>query len=194
MWALQLYIGLFAKLPVTIPGALGVHFSICLQPWDQHPVIYITTIPGPLFILSPRATIFHTLIRYACAYSQLSNTCSYIQFSSDIVHVRYLVFMCVGTWSSYIDTTPSGIYSTLACSISHCIAFTFPVTPSDIGLQDPHSQLCSTHTSIFIFGTITQQHSYPHELSHSQHLLALFDTHVVLHYPLGMGVPIVFSS
>jgi hypothetical protein len=30
MWALQLYIGLFAKLPLTIPGAHGVHFSIRL--------------------------------------------------------------------------------------------------------------------------------------------------------------------
>jgi hypothetical protein len=97
MWALQLYIGLFAKLPLTIPGAHGVHFSIRLQPRDQHPVIYITTVPGPLFILSPRGTIFHTLIRYACAYSHLSNTCSYLRFSSDIVHVGYLVFMCAGT-------------------------------------------------------------------------------------------------
>jgi hypothetical protein len=118
MWALQLYIGLFSKLPLTIPGAPGVHFSIRLQPRDQHPVIYITTVPGPLFILSPRDAIFHTLIRYACAYSHLSNTCSYIRLSSDIVHVGYLVFMCAGTWSSYIDTTPSGIYSALACSHS----------------------------------------------------------------------------
>jgi hypothetical protein len=29
---------------------------------------------------------------------------------------------------------PSGIYSALACSLSRCIAFTFPVTPSDISL------------------------------------------------------------
>jgi hypothetical protein len=118
MWALQLYRGLFANLPLTILGAHSVHFSICLQPQDQHPIIYITTVPGPLFILSPRGAIFHTLIRYACAYSHLSNTCSYIVLSSDIVHVGYLVFMCAGTWSSYIDTTPSGIYSTLACSHS----------------------------------------------------------------------------
>jgi hypothetical protein len=58
MWALQLYIGLSAKLPNTIPGAPGVHFSIRLQPRDQHPVIYIKTVPGPFFILSPRGTIF----------------------------------------------------------------------------------------------------------------------------------------
>jgi hypothetical protein len=120
MWALQLYIGLFVKLPLIILGAPGVHFSICLQPRDQHPIIYIMIVPGPLFISSPWDTIFflHTLTRYACAYSKLSNKRSYVQFSSDMVHVGYLVFMCVGTWSSYIKTTPSGIYSVLACSHS----------------------------------------------------------------------------
>jgi hypothetical protein len=118
MWALQLYIGLFAKLPLTILGALGILLSICLQPRDQHLIIYITTVLGPLFIISPWDAIFHTLTRYACAYSKLSNPCSYIHFSSNIVHVGYLVFMCVGTWSSYINTTPSGTYSTLACSQS----------------------------------------------------------------------------
>jgi hypothetical protein len=118
MWALQLYIGLFSKIPLTIPGAQGVHFSIHLQPRDQHPIIYITIVPGPLFILSPWDAIFHTLIRYTYASSHLSNTCSYIRLSSDIVHVGYLFFMCANTWSSYIDTTPSGIYSALACSHS----------------------------------------------------------------------------
>jgi hypothetical protein len=34
MWSLQLYIGLFSKLPLTIPGAHGVHLSIHLQPRD----------------------------------------------------------------------------------------------------------------------------------------------------------------
>ena len=124
----------FSKLPLTIPGAQGVHFSNRVQPRDQHPVTYITVVHGPLFILSPRGTFFHTPLRYACTYSRLSNTCSYLRFSSDIVHFGYLVFMCVGTWSSYIGTTPSGIYSALACSISLCIALTFPVTPSDICL------------------------------------------------------------
>jgi hypothetical protein len=48
----------FAKLPLTIPGAHGVHFSNRLQPRDQHPATYITAVPGPLFILSPRGTFF----------------------------------------------------------------------------------------------------------------------------------------
>jgi hypothetical protein len=58
MWALQLYIGLFAKLPLTIPGAHDVHFSNRLQPRDQRPATYIMTVPGPLFILSPRGALF----------------------------------------------------------------------------------------------------------------------------------------
>jgi hypothetical protein len=124
----------FAKLPLTIPGAHGVHFSNRLQPRDQRPVTYIMAVPGPLFILSPRGPFSHIMARYARALSHLSNTCSYLLFSSDIVHFGYLVVLCAGTWSSSRHTSPSGIYSALACSLSRCTAFTFPVTPSDIDL------------------------------------------------------------
>jgi hypothetical protein len=48
----------FAKLPLTIPGAHGVHFSNRLQPRDQRPAAYIMTVPGPLFTLCPRGTFF----------------------------------------------------------------------------------------------------------------------------------------
>jgi hypothetical protein len=48
----------FAKLPLTIPGAHDVRFSSRLQPRDQHPATYITAVPGPLFILSPRGALF----------------------------------------------------------------------------------------------------------------------------------------
>jgi hypothetical protein len=58
MWALQLYIVLFAKFPDPILGASGVCFSIHLQPRDQYPFLYIKTIPGPFFILSPWGAIF----------------------------------------------------------------------------------------------------------------------------------------
>jgi hypothetical protein len=58
MWALQLYVGVFSKLPLIIPGAHDVHFSNRLQPRDQHPATYIMTILGPLFILGPRGTHF----------------------------------------------------------------------------------------------------------------------------------------
>jgi hypothetical protein len=48
----------FAKLPLTISGAHGDHFSNRLQPWDQCPAAYIMAIPGPLLILSPRGAFF----------------------------------------------------------------------------------------------------------------------------------------
>jgi hypothetical protein len=58
MWALQLYIGFFSKLPLTIPGAHGVHFSNHLQPQNQRPATYIMAVPRPLFILSPQGPFF----------------------------------------------------------------------------------------------------------------------------------------
>jgi hypothetical protein len=101
MWALQLYIGLFAKLPLTIPGAHGVHFSIRLQPRDQHPIIYITAVPGPLFILSPRGTFFSypgqvrmhifTLIKYMLISSILFRYCSLWVFGFHVC--RYLIII-----------------------------------------------------------------------------------------------------
>ena len=48
----------FAKLPLTIPEAHGIHFSNRLQPRDQRPVAYIMAVPGVLFILGPRGTFF----------------------------------------------------------------------------------------------------------------------------------------
>jgi hypothetical protein len=48
----------FSKLPLTIPGAQGVHFSNRLQPRDQHPATYIIAVPGSLFIQIPRGTFF----------------------------------------------------------------------------------------------------------------------------------------
>jgi hypothetical protein len=48
----------FAKLPLTIPGAHDVHFSNLFQQRDQRPAAYIMAVPGPLFILSPRGALF----------------------------------------------------------------------------------------------------------------------------------------
>jgi hypothetical protein len=48
----------FAKLPLTIPEAHGIHFSNRLQPRDQHPAAYIMAVPGVLFILGPRGPLF----------------------------------------------------------------------------------------------------------------------------------------
>jgi hypothetical protein len=86
----------FSKLPLTIPGAQGVHFSNRLQPRDQHPITYITTVPGPLFILSPQGAFFYAWLGMHAHISRLSNTCSYLRFFSNIVHFEYLVFICAG--------------------------------------------------------------------------------------------------
>jgi hypothetical protein len=48
----------FSKLPLTIPGAQGIHFSNRLQPWDQRPATYIIVVLGSLFILSPWGAFF----------------------------------------------------------------------------------------------------------------------------------------
>jgi hypothetical protein len=58
LWALQLYIVHFSKLPDSFLGAPGVLFSIRLQPRDQDPVTYTIPFPRPLSILSPRGALF----------------------------------------------------------------------------------------------------------------------------------------
>jgi hypothetical protein len=60
------------------------------------------------------------------------------------VHIWYYlqILFTLGIWllcvqvldPSSLNIIPSGIYSALACSLSHCNAFTFPVIPSDIDL------------------------------------------------------------
>jgi hypothetical protein len=101
MWALQLYICLIVELPLTILGALGVHFLIHLHPRDQHPVIYIMTVHGPLFILSPWDAIFSypdqarmrtfKIIKYMLIYSILVRYCSCQVFGFHVC--RYLVIV-----------------------------------------------------------------------------------------------------
>jgi hypothetical protein len=132
LWALQLYIVHFSKLPDSIQGALGIHFSIRLQPWDQHPVIYTMIVPGPLFILSPRGTFFSyfaqvrmlTLLnnRYMIF---LFRYCSCRVF---VFHVcRYLIIISQQSSFRYILNT--GMYS-----FPLNIKMHLPVTPSDFYL------------------------------------------------------------
>jgi hypothetical protein len=65
MWALQLYIVPFSKLPYSILGAPSIHFPIRLQPRDQDPATYTVTFPGPPSILGPRGAFFshHAQVR-----------------------------------------------------------------------------------------------------------------------------------
>jgi hypothetical protein len=113
MWALQLYIGLSAKLPNTIPGASGVHFLIRLHPWDLHPAIYIKTVPRPFFILSPQGTIFsypiqvHMLmfkfIKYMLVCSILFRYCSCRVFGFHVCRYLVIIHQC-NPFSSTINT------------------------------------------------------------------------------------------
>ena len=133
-----IYRGFYPKLPLTIPGAHDVHFSNRLQPRDQHAATDIRAIPVLVSIPGPPGThFFYILARYARTLSPLSNTCLSLFFSADIVHFGYLVVPCAGTCSTSPHITPSGIYSALACSLSHCIAFTFQSHPLMLAFRIP---------------------------------------------------------
>jgi hypothetical protein len=79
-------------------GASSPVSRALLVPLQPHPATYIMAVPGPLFILRPWGAFFsyHGQVR-TCALSHLSNTCSYLLLSSDIVHFGYLVVLCAGT-------------------------------------------------------------------------------------------------
>jgi hypothetical protein len=97
MWALQLYIGLLPNFHSPFRESMASIFQTVFS----HGI----SIPPPTSRLSlghfpsraPRVPFFHTMVRYTCALSHLSNTCSYLCFSSDIVHFGYLAVLCVGT-------------------------------------------------------------------------------------------------
>jgi hypothetical protein len=58
LWALQIYIVCFAKIPDSIPGAPNICFSIHIQPQDQNPATYTIIFPKPLSTLSPWGDFF----------------------------------------------------------------------------------------------------------------------------------------
>jgi hypothetical protein len=111
MWALQLYIVLFAKLPDPIPGAPGVRFSIRLQPRDQYPVLYIKTVPRPLFILSPRGAIF-SIPRpgtHAHVQNYQINACMFD--SLQILFTSGIWFSCVQVLGHHTPVQPLQVYN-----------------------------------------------------------------------------------
>jgi hypothetical protein len=136
MWALQLYIRFFfcqtsthhsrsPRRPFFEPSSATGSASRHLH----QDYLWATFPPGPPG--RPYAA------RYACALSHLSNTCSYLLSYSDIVHFGYLVGLCAGPRSATLHVTPSGIYSALACSLSHGIAFTFQSHPLMLAFRIP---------------------------------------------------------
>jgi hypothetical protein len=65
LWAPQLYIVPFSKLPCSITGAQSIYFLIHLQPRDQDPATYTVTFPGSPSILGPGGAFFshHAQVR-----------------------------------------------------------------------------------------------------------------------------------
>jgi hypothetical protein len=101
LWALQLYIVLFANIPDSIPGAPNIHFSIRLQPRDQNPITYTIIFPRPLSILCPRGAFFsyphsgtHAHIHFLlnnCYMFFIFRYCSHQVFGFHVC--RYLVIL-----------------------------------------------------------------------------------------------------
>jgi hypothetical protein len=126
MWVLQLYIGLFAKLPLNIPGAQGVHFSNRLQPRDQHPAAYITAVPGSLFVLGPWGAFF--------SYHGQVHTCIVTFFKSMLISLilfRYCFTLGIWLFCAQVLAHRSST-SSLQVYLQHwhvvfprCTAFTF---------------------------------------------------------------------
>jgi hypothetical protein len=101
----------FSKLPLTIPGAHGVHFSIRLQPRDQHPIIYITAVPGPLFILSPRGTFFFIPWSGTHAHIHAYQIHAHIFDSLQILFTLGIWFSCVQVLDHHTSAQPLQVYT-----------------------------------------------------------------------------------
>jgi hypothetical protein len=111
MWALQLYIGFFAQLPLTIPGAHGIHFSNRLQPRDQHPAAYIMAVPRPLFILGPRGPLFFTSWPGTHTHFHIfANTSSYLLITLQILVTWGIWLLCVQERAHRSSTSSLQVY------------------------------------------------------------------------------------
>jgi hypothetical protein len=96
---------LFAKLPLTILGAHSVHFSIRLQPRDQHPITYITAVPGPLFILIPQGAFFiHGQVHIHIFHAYQIH--AHIFDSFQILFTLGIWFSCVQVFDHHTSTQP----------------------------------------------------------------------------------------
>jgi hypothetical protein len=121
-WQYAIYRGFCPKLPLTIPGAHDVHFSNRLQPRDQHAATDIRALP--VSSRAPRALFFTSWPgTHAHCHIYLTHVC--LCFSRQILFT-------LGVWLFHVQVlaptslhiTPSGIFSALACRLSHYIAFT----------------------------------------------------------------------
>jgi hypothetical protein len=102
---------------------------------DQRPATYIMAIPGPLFILSPQGTLFLISCPGTHAHCHIYLIYVHIWYSLQILFTLGIWLFCVQVLGHHRFTSVLQVYLLkLACSLSRCIAFTSPVTPSDLGL------------------------------------------------------------
>jgi hypothetical protein len=183
----------FAKLPLTILGAQGVHFSNRLQPRDQHPVTYITTVPGSLFILSPRGAFFsyHGQVRTRIVtFYQIH---AHIFDSLQILFTLGIWLSCVQVLAHHSSTSSLQVYTqhwhVVSPTVlhlhfqSHPLILAFRILIPGSAVPTPPFA-----SSVLLPGSILTYMSCP---IHSTfcHFLTLM---LFFIYPLGMGVPIVF--
>jgi hypothetical protein len=109
LWALQLYIVPFVKLPGSILGALGNHFSFCLQPRDHYPTTYTISFPRTLSIIIAQGAFSHITLRYTCSCSKLSNN-YYMFFIFRYCSHRVFWFSCVQVLGHHTPTQPLQVY------------------------------------------------------------------------------------
>ena len=125
----------FAKLPLTIPeptmSILRTIFShgISIPPPTSWLSLghFSSRAPGTLFsyVMARYARALSHLSKYMFIFDTLFRYCSLWVFGCYVC--RYLLI-------GHRHHPFRYIYSSLACSLPHCIAFPFPVTPSDIFL------------------------------------------------------------
>jgi hypothetical protein len=109
LWAPQLYIVPFSKLPHSVTGAQSLCFSDPSSATGSGSHHLHSHIPRVTIHTRPRGSIFLTSRPGTHAHVQNYQIVVICSLSSDIVHVGYSVLMCAGTWSSQTSATPSGI-------------------------------------------------------------------------------------
>jgi hypothetical protein len=132
------------------------------------------------------------MARYASALSHLSNTCSYLN-SLQILFTLGIWLLCAQVLAHRSSTSSLQVYiqhwhvvSPAVLHLhfqSHPLILAFRILIPGSAVPTPPFA-----SSVLSPGSILTHMSCPIPST----FLALFDTHVVLHYPLGMGVPIVF--
>jgi hypothetical protein len=136
MWALQLYIGFlpnfyspFREPTASILRTVFSHGISIPQPTSWLSLgHFLSRTPGALFFTSWPGTYAHCHIYLIHVHLCFFRYCSLWVFGC---------FMCAGTCSAFGPITPSGIYSALACSLSHGIAFTFQSHPLMLAFRIP---------------------------------------------------------